>query len=161
VCVRRREEKNGPRQDFVIVVIGAQQCCARTYFGQARESVLFDVGGRCGAVRQVEVVGCEFIRRLCLATENGRSLTNFRRFLDMSREAVRLEEGRILYTWQDDYIAALAEQDPEKQRRLVYRAVAAIEQRRLSSLDADSEEHEALARAQRALEILKKSMKRG
>jgi hypothetical protein len=79
----------------------------------------------------------------------------------MSREAVRLEEGLNLDTWQDDYIAAVAEQDPEKQRRLVYRAVAAIEQRRLSSLDADSEEHEALGRAERALEILKKSMKRG
>jgi hypothetical protein len=66
-----------------------------------------------------------------------------------------------VYTWQDDYIAALAEQDPEKQRRLVYRAIAAIEQRRLSSLDADSEEHEALARADRVLEILKNSWKRG
>lgn len=63
-----------------------------------------------------------------------------------------------MYSWQDDYIAALAEKDPEKQRRLVYRAIATIEQRRLSSLDADSEEHEALARAERALEILKKSM---
>jgi hypothetical protein len=119
------------------------------------------LGGDAVRFREHQVAAWEFIRRLCLATENGRSLTNFRRFLDMSREAVRLEEGRNLYTWQDDYIAALAEQDPEKQRRLVYRAVAAIEQRRLSSLDADSEEHEALARAQRALEILKKSMKRG
>lgn len=66
-----------------------------------------------------------------------------------------------MYSWQDDYIAALGEQDTEKQRRLVYRAIAAIEQRRLSSLDADGEEHDALARAERALEILKNSLKRG
>jgi hypothetical protein len=65
-----------------------------------------------------------------------------------------------MYSWQDEYTAALAEQDPEKQRRLVYRAIATIEQRRLSSLDADGEEHEALARAERALGILKNRMKR-
>jgi hypothetical protein len=85
----------------------------------------------------------------------------FSQFFGYRSGAVRPEECRNVHTWQDDYVAALAEQNPEKQRRLVYRAIAAIEQRRLSSLDADSEEHEALTRAERALEILKKSMMRG
>ena len=46
--------------------------------------------------------------------------------------------------------------DPAKQRRYVYRAMAAIEQRRLSPLEPGSEEHEAIERAERALEILRR-----
>jgi hypothetical protein len=63
-----------------------------------------------------------------------------------------------LYSWQDDYIAALAETDPAKQRQYVYRAKAALEQRRLSPLEPGSAEYEAIERAEKALEILKKSL---
>jgi hypothetical protein len=66
-----------------------------------------------------------------------------------------------VYSWQDDYIAALAELDQAKQREYVYRAMAAIEQRRLSPLEPDSEEHQAIERAERALEILKRSLPEG
>jgi hypothetical protein len=70
-------------------------------------------------------------------------------------------EDRPLFSWQDDYIAALAETDPEKQRQYVYRAKAALEQRRLSPLEPGSEEYEAIERAEKALEILKKSLSEG
>ena len=63
-----------------------------------------------------------------------------------------------MYSWQDDYIAALAELDPEKQRQYVYRAISAIEQRRLSPLEPGSEEHQAIERAERALAILKRGL---
>ncbi len=63
-----------------------------------------------------------------------------------------------MYLWQDDYIAALAEMDPAKQRERVYKAVVAIEQRRLSPVEPGSEEDQALQRAERALEILKRSL---
>ena len=63
-----------------------------------------------------------------------------------------------MYSWQDDYIAALAEMDPAKQRERVYRAMAAIEQRRLSPLESGSEEHQALERAERALAMLKRGL---
>ena len=63
-----------------------------------------------------------------------------------------------MYLWQDDYIRALAETDPVKQRQLVYHAMVAIEQRRLSPLGADSEEHQAIERAEKALQILKTSL---
>jgi hypothetical protein len=60
-----------------------------------------------------------------------------------------------MYSWQDDYIATLAETDPKKQRRRFYEALAAIEQRRLSHVDPDGEEHDALERAYKALAIIK------
>jgi hypothetical protein len=63
-----------------------------------------------------------------------------------------------LYSWQEDYIAALAEMDPAKQRQYVYRAKAALEQRRLSPMEPGSEECVAIERAERALEILKKAL---
>ena len=63
-----------------------------------------------------------------------------------------------MYLWQNDYIAALAEMDPAKQRERVYKAVVAIEQRRLSPVEPGSEEDQALQRAERALEILKRSL---
>ena len=63
-----------------------------------------------------------------------------------------------MYSWQDDYIAALAELDPEKQRQCVYRAISAIEQRRLSPLEPGSEEHQAIERAERVLAILKRGL---
>lgn len=63
-----------------------------------------------------------------------------------------------MYLWQDDYIAALAEMDPDKQRERVYKAVVAIEQRRLSPLEPGSEEYQALDRAEKALAILKKNL---
>lgn len=63
-----------------------------------------------------------------------------------------------MYLWQDDYIAALAEMDPAKKRERVYKAVVAIEQRRLSPLEPGSDEFQALERAERALEILKRDL---
>ena len=44
-----------------------------------------------------------------------------------------------MYFWQDEYIAALAETDPAKQRRRVYEAQAAMEQQRLSPIEPGSE----------------------
>jgi len=70
-------------------------------------------------------------------------------------------DGRTLYLWQYDYIAALAETDPEKQRHCVYRAIVAIEQRLLSPLEPGSEEHQAIESAARALKRLKKSLSEG
>jgi len=66
-----------------------------------------------------------------------------------------------VYSWQDYYIAALAETDPAKLRRRVYEAVAAIEQRRLSPVDPGSEEYDAIERAEKALEILKRTVSEG
>jgi hypothetical protein len=63
-----------------------------------------------------------------------------------------------MYLWQDDYIATLAETDPAKQLSLVYKAMVAIEQRRLSPLEPGSEEHQAIERAEKALAILKRSL---
>ena len=66
-----------------------------------------------------------------------------------------------MYLWQDDYIKALAETDPKKQLRLVYNATVAIEQRRLSPLEPDREEEQAIERAEKALAILKRSLSEG
>jgi hypothetical protein len=74
---------------------------------------------------------------------------------------VSLRETTQVYSWQDDYIAALAETDSAKQREYLYRAIAAIEQRRLSPLEPGSEEHEAIERAEQALAILKRRLPEG
>jgi hypothetical protein len=63
-----------------------------------------------------------------------------------------------LYSWQEDYIAALAEMDPAKQRQYVYRAKAALEQRRLSPMEPGSDEYVSIERAERALEILRRGL---
>jgi hypothetical protein len=63
-----------------------------------------------------------------------------------------------MYSWQDYYIAVLAETDAKEQCRLVYQAVAAIEQRRLSPVEPDSREHDALRRAEKALRIIKRHL---
>jgi hypothetical protein len=63
-----------------------------------------------------------------------------------------------MYSWQHDYIAALAETDPAKQSRRVYEATAAIEQGGLSPVDPDGDEHHALKRATKALRIMKKNL---
>ena len=94
--------------------------------------------------------------RLSFPTENRLTLLDFSYFSVYRKVAI----GRIrnVYSWQDDYIAALAELDPAKQRQCVYRAMAAIEQRRLSPIEPDSEEYQAIGRAERALEILKRGL---
>jgi hypothetical protein len=61
-----------------------------------------------------------------------------------------------MYPWRADYIAALAEKDPERQRQLVYRAILAIEQRRWGVIA--SEEIEALEEAEKSLKVLRRSM---
>jgi hypothetical protein len=68
--------------------------------------------------------------------------------------------GGLMYSWQEDYIAAFAETDPVRLRRRVYQALAAMEQRRLSALEPGSEEHQALEDAERALQILKDGLPR-
>jgi hypothetical protein len=65
-----------------------------------------------------------------------------------------------MYSWQDDYLATIAETDPVKLRHRIYEATAAIEQRRLTPLEPGSEEHQAIERAERALRILKDSLPR-
>jgi hypothetical protein len=64
-----------------------------------------------------------------------------------------------VYSWQDDYLGVLAEKDPKKLRRRVYEATAAIEQRRLSPVKPNSEEHDALERAEKAMRISKDSLR--
>ena len=64
-----------------------------------------------------------------------------------------------MYPWRADYIAALAEKDPERQRQLVYRAILTIEQRRWSMIV--SEEAEALEEAEKSLKVLRRSMSEG
>jgi hypothetical protein len=59
-------------------------------------------------------------------------------------------------SWRDDYIAALAEKDPDRQRTLVYQAIVAIEQRRMNPLS--SEEADAIEKADKALKILRGSL---
>jgi hypothetical protein len=59
-------------------------------------------------------------------------------------------------SWRDDYIAALAEKDPDRQRILVYQAIVAIEQRRMNPLS--SEEADAIEKADKALNILRGSL---
>jgi hypothetical protein len=59
-------------------------------------------------------------------------------------------------SWHDDYIAALAEKDPDRQRTLVYQAIVAIEQRRMNPLS--SEEADAIEKADKALKILRGSL---
>jgi len=59
-------------------------------------------------------------------------------------------------SWRDIYIAAVAEKDPAKQRQLVYQAIIAIEERRLSL--APSEEFEAMNEAEKSLKILKRNI---
>jgi hypothetical protein len=61
--------------------------------------------------------------------------------------------------WRDDYIAALAEKDPDRQRTLVYQAIVAIEQRRMNPLS--SEEADAIENADKALKILRGSLMEG
>jgi hypothetical protein len=62
----------------------------------------------------------------------------------------------VMYSWQDNYIHALLEKDPEKLRRLILETKAAIEQRRLSPIDP--EERDAVERAEKALKILNNSL---
>jgi len=64
-----------------------------------------------------------------------------------------------MYPWRADYIAALAEKDPERQRELVYRAILAIEQRRLSLVVG--EEVQALEEAEKSLKVLRRSLSEG
>ena len=96
-----------------------------------------------------------FIWRLSSATENWNCATRIFVVFHTSRA---LGKAGTLYLWQDDYIAALAETDPEKQRQRIYQAIVAIEQRRLSPLEPGSEEHTAIERAEKALAILKRRL---
>jgi hypothetical protein len=59
------------------------------------------------------------------------------------------------YTWQAAYRAAILETDNAAIPLRIYEALAAIEQRRLSDLEPDSEEDRALEDAERGLLALK------
>ena len=60
-----------------------------------------------------------------------------------------------MYSWQQDYIAALLETDDARLPHLIYEAIAAIEQRLLSPVEAGSQEEQALEAAQKLLAIIK------
>ena len=64
-----------------------------------------------------------------------------------------------MYPWRADYIAALAEKDPVRQRQLVYQAILAIEQRRMTLIQR--EEAEAMDEAEKSLKVLRRSMSEG
>ena len=59
------------------------------------------------------------------------------------------------YTWQAAYKAAILETDNFVMPLRIYEALAAIEQRRLSFLEIDGEERQALEDAERGLRALK------
>jgi hypothetical protein len=59
------------------------------------------------------------------------------------------------YIWQAAYGAAILETDDTAMSLRIYEALAAIEQRRLSYLEIDSEEEHALEDAERGLLALK------
>lgn len=59
------------------------------------------------------------------------------------------------YIWQAAYKAAILETDNAVMPLRIYEALAAIEQRRLSDLEPDSEEERALEDAERGLRALK------
>jgi hypothetical protein len=59
------------------------------------------------------------------------------------------------YTWQAAYRAAILETDNAAVSLRIYEALAAIEQRRLSELEPDSEEDRALEAAEQGLLALK------
>jgi hypothetical protein len=61
----------------------------------------------------------------------------------------------ILYLWQDTYMSAVLEIDDRLMPTRIYEALAAIEQRLLSPIEPESEEHKAIENAQRALLTLK------
>jgi hypothetical protein len=60
-----------------------------------------------------------------------------------------------MYLWQDAYISAVLETDDTLMPTRIYEALAAIEQRVLSPIEADCEEHRALKEAQRVLLTLR------
>jgi hypothetical protein len=57
--------------------------------------------------------------------------------------------------WQDAYMSAVLETDGALMPTRIYDALAAIEQRLLSPIEAECEEHKAIENAQRALLMLK------
>jgi hypothetical protein len=59
------------------------------------------------------------------------------------------------YPWQAAYQAAILETEDAALSLRIYEALAAIEQRRLSDLEPDSEEDRALEAAERGLWALK------
>ena len=61
----------------------------------------------------------------------------------------------VKYPWQAAYQAAILETDDAALSLRIYEALAAIEQRRLSELETDSEEGRALEAAERGLWALK------
>jgi hypothetical protein len=60
-----------------------------------------------------------------------------------------------VYLWQDAYVSAVLETDDELMPTRIYEALAAIEQRLLSPIEAGCAEHREIENAQRALLTLK------
>lgn len=98
----------------------------------------------------------QFIWRLSSAAQNHSQshppYTTFRSFS-------HTQEVKMMYRWRADYVAALAEKDPQRQRQLVYQAILAIAQRRLSLVVG--EEVEAMDEAEKSLKVLRRSMSEG
>ena len=66
-----------------------------------------------------------------------------------------------MHSWRDDYAAALAEKDPERQLQLVYQAILSIEQQRWNPSVPGSEEAEAMEHADQTLKTLRRNMTEG
>jgi hypothetical protein len=60
-----------------------------------------------------------------------------------------------VYLWQDVYMSAVLETDDALMPTRIYEALAAIEQRLLSPIEVDSEEHRAIEDAQSGLLMLR------
>jgi hypothetical protein len=60
-----------------------------------------------------------------------------------------------MYRWQGAYMSAVSEIDDALMPARIYEALAAIEQRLLSPIEAECEEYQAIENAQRALLTLK------
>jgi hypothetical protein len=58
------------------------------------------------------------------------------------------------YAWQQVYVAAVCETDSQLMQCRIYETLAAIEQRRLTLVEPDSEEDRALIEAERGVQAL-------
>jgi flagellar biosynthesis regulator FlbT len=58
------------------------------------------------------------------------------------------------YSWEESYFAAVREADKNLMEGRIYEALAAIEQRRLSPVEPDSNEDRALKNAEAAIKAL-------
>ncbi len=77
-----------------------------------------------------------------------------RKFASQVKEST-MKELRAKYSWQQAYFDAICETDNNRLDVLLYEATVAIEQRRLSPLEINSEEERAVRDAERGIVGLK------